>query len=186
MESLSHGVLIIGWPLGGDQMFTCKFLEEEVGVCVELARGNMEDMMSAKVEREGVKKMVEMVMGGTEKGLEMKKKATEISEMIRASMERSPNPSFTTPVDDDGFIEWKDLHFGSQDLDLPLRLYRPSNPSSPSPLPIFFYFHDGNFLIGSCIWPNCHCFRLACDLSPIIVAPNYSLSAKHLLPAALD
>ncbi|KAJ0970365.1 hypothetical protein J5N97_023242 [Dioscorea zingiberensis] len=91
LESLSHGVPIIGWPLGGDQMFNCKFLEEEVGVCVELVRGNLEDMMSAKVEREGVKKVVEMVMGGTEKGLEMKKKATEISEMIRASMEVNIN-----------------------------------------------------------------------------------------------
>ncbi|KAJ0970369.1 hypothetical protein J5N97_023246 [Dioscorea zingiberensis] len=87
LESLSHGVPIIGWPLGGEQMYNSKFLEEEVGVCLELARGNREDMMSAKVEREGVKKVVEMVMGGTEKGVEMKKKAMEISELIRASME---------------------------------------------------------------------------------------------------
>ncbi|KAJ0970366.1 hypothetical protein J5N97_023243 [Dioscorea zingiberensis] len=53
--------------------------------------GNMEEMMSVKVEREGVKKEVEMVMGGTGKGVEMKKKAMEISEMIRAPMEVNIN-----------------------------------------------------------------------------------------------
>ncbi|KAH7675270.1 Carboxylesterase protein [Dioscorea alata] len=103
------------------------------------------------------------------------------------SIWRSPNPSYTTAVYDDGSIEWKDLPFGSPDLGLHLRLYRPSNPSSPSPLPIFFYFHGGGFCIGSRTWPNCqnYCFRLARDLSAIIIAPDYRLSPEHPLPAAI-
>ncbi|KAH7662797.1 UDP-glucuronosyl/UDP-glucosyltransferase protein [Dioscorea alata] len=85
LESLSHGVPIIGWPLGAEQFYNSMFLEE-VGVCVELGRGNREKMSGIKVERERVKKVVEMVMGGGEKGVEMKKKAMEISGMIRGAL----------------------------------------------------------------------------------------------------
>lgn len=85
LESLSHGVPIIGWPLGAEQFYNSMFLEE-VGVCVELGRGNREKMSGVKVERERVKKVVEMVMSGSEKGVEMKKKAVEISGMIRGAL----------------------------------------------------------------------------------------------------
>ena len=38
-KALSQGVPIIGWPLGGKQCFNSQMLENEVGVCIEVARG---------------------------------------------------------------------------------------------------------------------------------------------------
>lgn len=75
LESLSWGVPIIGWPISADQPFNSKMLVEEVGVCVEVARTNME---SARVDRGEVARVVEMVMGETEKGREMRRRAEEI------------------------------------------------------------------------------------------------------------
>eukprot|EP01018_Ginkgo_biloba_P004663 Gb_26407 [translate_table: standard] len=39
LESISHGVPIIGWPIAVEQFYNSKLLEEEVGVGVELCRG---------------------------------------------------------------------------------------------------------------------------------------------------
>ncbi|KAK9131002.1 hypothetical protein Sjap_011489 [Stephania japonica] len=39
LESLSWGVPLIGWPLGSEQFYNAKLLVEELGVCVEVARG---------------------------------------------------------------------------------------------------------------------------------------------------
>ncbi|ONK57294.1 uncharacterized protein A4U43_C10F18590 [Asparagus officinalis] len=78
VESLSQGVPIIGWPIIGDQMFNSKMLEE-VGVCVEIARG-------MKRGWEEVAKAIELVMGGTNKGFEMRVKANEIKEMMRRAL----------------------------------------------------------------------------------------------------
>ncbi|MCL7022727.1 hypothetical protein MKW94_015871 [Papaver nudicaule] len=36
---LSNGVPIMGWPLGSEQFYNSKLLEEELGVSLELARG---------------------------------------------------------------------------------------------------------------------------------------------------
>ncbi|XP_020249519.1 UDP-glycosyltransferase 92A1-like, partial [Asparagus officinalis] len=58
LESLVFGVPIIGWPLTGDQIYNSKFLEEEAGVCVEVARGG-----ASVVEKERVVSVIEVVMG---------------------------------------------------------------------------------------------------------------------------
>lgn len=79
LESLSQGVPIIGWPLSGDQLYNSKMLVEEVGVCVEVARTNME---STRVERGEVARVVGMVMGETDKGREMRRRAEEIREAM--------------------------------------------------------------------------------------------------------
>nr|XP_019703330.2 LOW QUALITY PROTEIN: UDP-glycosyltransferase 92A1-like [Elaeis guineensis] len=79
LESLSRGVPIIGWPLIADQLYNSKMLVEEVGVCVEVARTNIE---SARVEREEVARVVKMVVGETEKGREMRRRAEEIREVM--------------------------------------------------------------------------------------------------------
>ncbi|KAF7006376.1 hypothetical protein CFC21_021425 [Triticum aestivum] len=38
-ESLACGVPMVGWPLSAEQFYNAKLLAEEMGVCVELARG---------------------------------------------------------------------------------------------------------------------------------------------------
>ncbi|XXG90626.1 hypothetical protein AAC387_Pa12g2348 [Persea americana] len=78
LESLRNGVVLIGWPLGGEQTFNSKLLVEEVGVCLEVARG-----CGGEVETGRVKEVVEMVMGETEKGKEMRRKALKVKEMMK-------------------------------------------------------------------------------------------------------
>ncbi|KAL5990214.1 hypothetical protein ACLOJK_011111 [Asimina triloba] len=80
-ESLSQGLPLIGWPLASDQFYNTKMLEEEMGVCVEVARGS-----GSEVSGEKVRRVIEMVMGETEKGEEMRRKAMEAREMLRAGM----------------------------------------------------------------------------------------------------
>lgn len=78
MESLSQGVPIIGWPLAGEQGYNSKMLTEDMGVCVELCRGTQSNL-----GKEEVKKVIYIVL---EKGDQMKKKADEIGELIRAAV----------------------------------------------------------------------------------------------------
>ncbi|XP_055811232.1 UDP-glycosyltransferase 92A1-like [Solanum dulcamara] len=81
LESLSQGVPIISWPLAAEQAFNSKMLMEEMGVCVELTKG-----FSSDIEKEVVKKVVEIVLGKSGKGKEMKEKANEIGMCIRAAV----------------------------------------------------------------------------------------------------
>ncbi|KAI3974304.1 hypothetical protein MKX01_030973 [Papaver californicum] len=76
LESLSFGVPIIGWPLAADQLSNSKLLEEEMGICVELAKGNRNE-----VKHEDVVRVIDLVMN--EKELEMRKKAFKVKEMIK-------------------------------------------------------------------------------------------------------
>lgn len=87
LESLSDGVPILGWPMAAEQFYNCKLLEEEVGVCVEVARGK-----SCEVKCEDIVEKIELVMSESEKGVMMRKKAEEIRVMIRDAVK-----------DEDGF-----------------------------------------------------------------------------------
>ncbi|PWA13701.1 UDP-glucuronosyl/UDP-glucosyltransferase [Artemisia annua] len=91
MESLSQGVPLIGWPLAAEQGYNAKMLVEEMGVCLVLARG-----MHGMIEKEEVRSVIEVVLDKSEdgKGESMRKKATELGEMIRASVEINKGSSY--------------------------------------------------------------------------------------------
>lgn len=78
LESLSQGVPILGWPMAAEQFYNCKMLEEEVGVCVEVARGK-----SCEVRCEDIAEKIELVMAETQEGVKIREKASEIRDVIR-------------------------------------------------------------------------------------------------------
>lgn len=80
-ESLSQAVPVIGWPLAAEQGYNAKMLEEEMGVCVVMTRG-----VESSLSREEVKRVIEGVMGGGSEAEEMRRKAAEIGELIRAAL----------------------------------------------------------------------------------------------------
>ncbi|KAK1289761.1 Crocetin glucosyltransferase 3 [Acorus calamus] len=73
LESLSRGVPLIGWPLASEQFYNSMMLEEELGVCVEVARGK-------EVER-----VVREVMG-EERGAEMRRRAAGVRGLLEEAM----------------------------------------------------------------------------------------------------
>jgi hypothetical protein len=86
LESMAHGVPIIGWPLGAEQFYNAKMLDEVWGVCVEVARGNMKD--GTPVEKGALANVMETVMGHrsqTTKAAEMRRQAAKVREMMEAS-----------------------------------------------------------------------------------------------------
>lgn len=97
MESLIHGVPILGWPLAAEQAFNAKMLVEEMGVGVELTR-TVETVISG----EDVKKVIEMVMDQEGKGKEMKEKANEIAiHMREATVEKGEEKGSSVRAMDD-------------------------------------------------------------------------------------
>ncbi|KAI3934540.1 hypothetical protein MKW92_050888 [Papaver armeniacum] len=78
LESLSFGVPIIGWPISTEQYYNSKLLEEEIKVCVELARGNRNE-----ITHEDAVRVIDLVMNNeSKKGVEMRHKACEFKQMI--------------------------------------------------------------------------------------------------------
>ncbi|XP_022879072.1 UDP-glycosyltransferase 92A1-like isoform X1 [Olea europaea var. sylvestris] len=78
LESLTSGVPLISWPVGAEQFHNAKFLVEEVGVCVEMARGT-----NFEVSQEGIIEKIEFFMGGSEKLKEIKRKSCEVEEIMK-------------------------------------------------------------------------------------------------------
>ncbi|PWA87335.1 UDP-glucuronosyl/UDP-glucosyltransferase [Artemisia annua] len=91
MESLSQAVPLIGWPLAAEQGYNAKMLVEEMGVCVVLTRG-----VHSRLEKEEVRSVIEAVMDKSEdgKGESMRKKASELGDMIRTSIEMNKGSSY--------------------------------------------------------------------------------------------
>ncbi|CAM8964548.1 unnamed protein product [Rhodiola kirilowii] len=77
MEAMSEGVVLLGWPMAGQQFYDAKFLEEMVGVCVEVARGSR-----CEVQNEDIASKIVAVMRG-EKGEAIRRRAEEVREMVR-------------------------------------------------------------------------------------------------------
>uniref|UniRef100_A0A0D9W322 Uncharacterized protein n=1 Tax=Leersia perrieri TaxID=77586 RepID=A0A0D9W322_9ORYZ len=84
LESVAHEVPIIEWPLAGEQFYNAKMLDEEWGVCVEVARGNAEDTI---VEKGTVVAVVDTVMGPTAKATKMRRRVSEIKQIMEAARE---------------------------------------------------------------------------------------------------
>lgn len=91
MESLSQGVPMIGWPLAAEQGYNAKMLVEEMGVCVVLTRG-----VHSRLEKEEVKKVIDLVLDKNVdgEGENMRRKASELGELIRSSVEINKGSSY--------------------------------------------------------------------------------------------
>ncbi|KAK2985473.1 hypothetical protein RJ640_004324 [Escallonia rubra] len=79
-EALSNGVPLLSWPMGAEQPFNAMMLEEEIGVAVGVANGS-----DCEVRHEDLVRKIELVMNGTGKGKDMKRKACEAEEMIKSA-----------------------------------------------------------------------------------------------------
>ncbi|KAH7560495.1 hypothetical protein JRO89_XS10G0031100 [Xanthoceras sorbifolium] len=89
LEALIHGVPLLGWAMAGEQFFNVKFLEEELGVCVEVARGKTCD-----VRHEDVVEKIELVMDETsdqKKGKEIRRRVFQVKEMIENATKDEEN-----------------------------------------------------------------------------------------------
>lgn len=101
VESLSQGVPIMGWPMAAEQSYNSKMLMEEMGVSVELTRGVQNEIVGEKV-----KELIEMVMDENGKGGEMRKKAGEIREKIRAAVRYEGNEAGSSVKAMDDFLNY--------------------------------------------------------------------------------
>eukprot|EP00262_Sarcandra_glabra_P003450 TRINITY_DN1416_c0_g1_i2.p1 TRINITY_DN1416_c0_g1~~TRINITY_DN1416_c0_g1_i2.p1 ORF type:complete len:482 (+),score=27.47 TRINITY_DN1416_c0_g1_i2:144-1589(+) len=95
LESLSCGVPIVGWPLGSEQFYNSKLMEEELGVCVEVGRG-VEEM----IRGDEVAEKVRIVIDG-ERGREMRRRA----EVLRDELQRVVEDGGSSVAALDGFVE---------------------------------------------------------------------------------
>jgi hypothetical protein len=102
LESLCHGVPLIGWPLGAEQFFNA-MLVAEWGVCVEVARGNLE---SSAVASGAVAETVGTVMGETAKGDEMRRNAAVIARAMAAAWE---GPRWSSAASLEGFLRCAEM-----------------------------------------------------------------------------
>lgn len=81
MEALSCGVPLIGWPLNSDQFYNSKLVAEELGACIEIARGD-----EAMIAEADVVRILEEAIDG-EKGKEMRVRAQALKEELKKTME---------------------------------------------------------------------------------------------------
>lgn len=88
LESLSHGVPLLGWPMAAEQFFNSILMEKHIGVSVEVARGKRCDIKCDEIVSK-----IKLVMEETEVGKEIRKKAKEVKELVRRAMEDGVNGS---------------------------------------------------------------------------------------------
>ncbi|KAG9447679.1 hypothetical protein H6P81_013807 [Aristolochia fimbriata] len=99
VESLTRGVPIIGWPLSAEQFYNSKMLEEILCVSVEIARTNR-----SEIHRGHVAAMIEMVMGETEKGQDMRRRAVSVKEVLAAAVRDDEGSKGSSIRAVDGFL----------------------------------------------------------------------------------
>ncbi|KAL6317967.1 hypothetical protein AAG906_031015 [Vitis piasezkii] len=88
LESISHGVPMIAWPLYAEQRMNATMLTEEVGVAVRPVVGEGKNV----VGREEIERVVRLVMEG-EEGKEMRRRVRELQSSALATL-KPGGPSF--------------------------------------------------------------------------------------------
>ncbi|XP_059590989.1 anthocyanidin 3-O-glucosyltransferase 5-like [Vitis vinifera] len=88
LESISHGVPMIAWPLYAEQRMNATMLTEEVGVAARPVVGEGKNV----VEREEIERVVRLVMEG-EEGKEMRRRVRELQSSALATL-KPGRPSF--------------------------------------------------------------------------------------------
>ena len=76
-----------------------------------------------------------------------------------------------------------DFIIEEQDLEIPVRVYKPNEKKN---LPVLVFFHGGGWVIGDLETHDKEC-RLLCNNGEcIVVAVDYRLAPEHMFPAAVD
>lgn len=70
------------------------------------------------------------------------------------------------------------------DVEVPIRIYRPSEASSP--LPVLLWMHPGGFVIGSLEMDDQMARHFSKDIGCAVVSVNYRLAPEHPYPAPLE
>ncbi|KAG6790022.1 hypothetical protein POTOM_006165 [Populus tomentosa] len=84
LESLSHGVPVIGWPTAAEQFYNVKILKEEIEVCVEVARGKS---CEGKEMRKNASKVRDKIMDDVKLEKDFRGASVEaIDEFLNASL----------------------------------------------------------------------------------------------------
>lgn len=70
------------------------------------------------------------------------------------------------------------------DIEVPIRIYRPSGAEGP--VPVLLWMHPGGYVIGSIEMDHLTARQLAKDLGCAVVSVNYRLAPEHPYPAPLE
>ncbi|KAL5556949.1 hypothetical protein UlMin_039185 [Ulmus minor] len=91
LEGVAAGLPMITWPLFGEQFLNEKFVTEVLGIGVGVGVKEYKWCSSGEerkeiVKKEKIEKVVALLMGGGEEGLEMKKKVIKLAEEAKKSV----------------------------------------------------------------------------------------------------
>lgn len=102
-------------------------------------------------------------------------------EQARARLERAvmAGRASTEPP---GVGSVEDALAGAEGFAVPVRIYRPVQPTAP--LPTVAFFHGGGFVLGSVELMDDVARMLCRDLEAVVVSVDYRLAPEHPFPAA--
>ncbi|MFC4450660.1 alpha/beta hydrolase [Halorussus aquaticus] len=80
----------------------------------------------------------------------------------------------------------RDLAIPGPETEIPIRVYRDSNPATGDPAPVLVYYHGGGWVLGTLDSIDGVCRRLARRGECVVVSVDYRLAPEHPFPAAVD